>query len=284
MTARTDLVIPDAVVEALAGASWLLPTSALLLLGFSERGGAILERTAIGSSLLGVLALVAAGAGLVLGVFAWLLGRRAVAHPPRRRRALLGIFTSGCALTVVAIASVSGARSGESLRRVTDRALHDSPGWNGGLAIDGALVLAMEVGAGSELAWRLLGPYDRPYRVMLLAVDNTRGQHEVVLSREGAVLRSNGGEPIRALAPADLLARATDSQRAVVEEEVAPVHVPVGDRIDGVKLLFEATASFRDAHALDLRIDDAMRTIPGRYFTLEEKRAIDREREAKGAR
>ena len=277
-------MIPDAVVEAVAGASWLLPTSALLLLGFSEQGGALLERAAIGPSLLGVLALIAAGAGLVLGVFAWLVTRRAVAHPPERRRALLGIFTSGCALTVVAIASISGARSGESLRRATDLALHDSPGWNGGVAIDGALVLAMEVGAGSELGRRLLEPYDRSYRIMLLGVDNTRGQHEIVLSREGAVLRGNGGEPIRALAPSDLLARAADSQRAVVAAELAPVHVPVGDRMDGAKLLFEVTASFRDARAVELRIDDAMRSIPGRYFTLEEKRAIDREREAKGAR
>jgi hypothetical protein len=63
--------------------------------------------------------------------------------------------------------------------------------------------------------------------------------------------------------------RALRTSTAVVEK---------GSRRDGILALFPENTSFEDVVSVTVRVDGANVVVPGRYFTLAEKRAIDRAR------
>jgi hypothetical protein len=271
-----DAAVPQRVVALAAGASWLLPLTGLALVGFSEHGAALLP---LSNGSLVLVALATAVPGLAIGVAAWLASTE---HERDRRRAIAGVVMSVAVLVVGGVGSVSGAMSGEraqrELRQAADAAARDFPGWNGGAMLDGANVYALEVDARSELATLLLKPYDQPFRVVLFGVDNRAGNREVVLDLQGVRAHREGGDVAEAAASVDRLAHADHALDSVVLAQLEPVHVAPGERFDGAQALFAASMSFEDVRSIEIRVDGSVRTLPGRYFTLAEKRAIDQAR------
>jgi hypothetical protein len=168
---------------------------------------------------------------------------------------------SGLLIAVVTGASIAGAMSEEQaearLKLATDASLRNSPGWNGRARIGRASVFAFEVEPASELAKLLLRGDDRPHRLVLFGADNRVGSSDLVLEVGGARLHHAGGAITVTAAPS------------------GPVRVAAGDRVFDMTALFRPDESFLDVDWIEIRVDGDVLRVPGRYFTLEEKRRID---------
>jgi hypothetical protein len=247
-------------VRAAAALSWLLPGGTLVLFGIAEKAGSILPLARVPAHVLTGACFAIAALGITLAGCAL---RAKSGDRVTRRRAILGMAASAVVLGVVAVASISGAVMGRhtqaDLKRMTDLALNDAPGWNGGAALDGASVFAFEIDAASDLAKLLARAYDRPYRIVLFGVDNRAGGRDVLLDLGSARLHHTGGA-------------VTMTAAAVPPESV---RVATGERIDGARAPFAPSDSLRDVDWIEIRFDGVERRLPGRYFTREEKRAIE---------
>lgn len=275
-----DAAVTQRVVALASRASWLLPVAGLTVVGLSEKGGALLP---LPGGTLVAIAVASAVPGLALGAAAWL---GSAAGGVSRRSAMVGVAISAAVLLVTGVGAVAGALSGRRARAelaaATDSAVRDYPGWNGGTTVEGASVYAIELDARSDLATMLLRPYDQPFRVVLIGVDNRAGRRDVVLDVEGAYAVGGGERGATRVVPsltrAERLAHATPDQERVVQDQLAPVRVPAGTQSDVAFTLFAPSTSLQDVSAMNVRVDGEMRVLHGRYFTLEDKRAIDRAR------
>jgi hypothetical protein len=246
--------------RAAATLSCFLALGTLLMLGLSEKGGAVVQVSRLPAGVL-VGATVSIGAlGTVAG--AWAL-RTVRGDGAIQRQAVLGTAASVLLVAVAAVASAAGAASGRGeeadLRRATDAALRNSPGWNGGALVGRTSVFAFEVDPASDLANLLVRGYDHSYRLVLFGIDNRAGSSDVMLEVGGARLHHAGGAT-------------TTAARS------GAVRVAAGDHLDGVTALFPPDESFVDMDWIEIRIDGDVRRVPGRYFTLAEKRKIEASR------
>ncbi len=263
-------------MSAAARASWLVPTAALVIVGGHES----LPRTAV-TSPPWLLAVAAASAviGLVLGVTALGVARRKAELPRSvRANALVGALASAFALVVVAAAGACGSAAMReaqgTLESATAVALRNAPGWSGGGALGATSIVASSLDRRSQASKVMTHPFDRKFRVMLLSVDNRSGDHEVVVDLESVRARVAGGALRSSLPREHLLAHlrsGEDPSRLVV----GTVRVPAGERFDRGQVFFDEDVTLRDAEAVELRVDGATLLVPGRYFTLAEKQAID---------
>jgi hypothetical protein len=270
MTTPSPAPAPTTVASPVVGvattAAWALPLAALLVLGLSDRVTWLLPASRPQSHSFLTLASAVGAVGVAVGIAAL----RTRLEAPARRRVVAGTAASGSMLLVVVVAAIAGSVSGKQteaeLKAATDSALASAPGWNGGAMIDGAGVFAFEIDGSTALAKLLLRPYDTPYRAMLFGVDNRGRDRESVLELEGArVGHASGAITVAALA-------------------VAPVRVPARERLDGVPVFFAPAESWLDVAWIEVRLDGVARRIPGRYFTLEQKRAIDAARAGRPGR
>jgi hypothetical protein len=281
--ASTPALTPRRAIAFAAAASWLFPIAALTLVGLSERASGLGSSA---DSFLVTLSVAAAVPGIALGVGAWLGSAGQVAI---RRRAIAGTAAGSAVLVLAGMGTIAGAvaarRSAREMQRATEAAVHDFGGWNGGADVDGANVYAIEVDARADLASLVLQPYDRAYRVMLLGIDNGAGQRpvQVDLATVAAVRgAARGLVTIDACVPrAERLEHTRDEGRAAVEAQDTVVTVAPGTRLDAAAAFFPPGERFEDVSALNVGIDGTIRTLPGRYFSIEEKRAIDAARAAR---
>jgi hypothetical protein len=248
--------------------------------GFSERGGSLLPFA--GATLVTIAAAMALG-GLAAGVAALVSGA-ARAGGPMGRRAVLGMGASVVVFVVIGAGAWSGAASGGrtevDIKRETDAAMREFPGWNGARALDGMRVRAFEVAGESPLARRLLRPYDASFRVVLFTADNRGGSREAAIDVGDARLVSGAGVIASAVPRPEVDAHVVDPASEAPLGLQSAVRVPPGERFDGVRALFPAGVSLSEARAIEVLIDGARVEIPGRYFTLDEKRSIEASRRA----
>jgi hypothetical protein len=241
--------------------SWALAACALVAATALEKAGVMPAALVPPPVFVGVeLALGVLGAAL--GV----LALRAGGDARERRTALFGTAASVVVIAIVVSASLAGAASNRqtaaALRRATEDALHDRPGWNGGALLDGLSLDALEVDPESDLATILARGYDRPCRFFLLGADNRAGTHDAVIDAGGA------------------LAHRVRAGPSVNTNSAEPIRVPAHGRLDAVPLLFPPEPSFRDVDWIEIRVDGVSRRLAGRYFTVAEKHAIDGARAA----
>ena len=156
--------------------------------------------------------------------------------------------------------------------------MRDFPGWNGGTTVGAASVYAFEIDPGSDLARIMLRSFDEPFRLVVFGVDNRAGDHEVTLDLEGARLRRLGGGVTEAVPRATLLAHAPSAESSLVQTQLAPTRVPGGARFDGMLAFFARGESLQNVQGIEVKVDGAARTVTGKYFTLDAKRAIDASR------
>jgi hypothetical protein len=140
---------------------------------------------------------------------------------------------------------------------VTNEALRDTPGWNGGAPLDGGSVSASEIDPSSELATLLAKSHGGPYHFVVFGLDNRAGRRDVVLDVGTARALHEGGAITTTTAPSPV------------------IRVPAGDGTDGAIAVFPAEESFRDVRWIEIRVDGAPRRLVGRFFTRAEKRAFD---------
>ena len=141
-------------------------------------------------------------------------------------------------------------------------------------------VYAYEIDGSSDLAKVLLRSFDEPLKVVAFGVDDRAGDHDVVVELDRAVLHHMSGAAGNAVPSAELRRRAVSGEEATVASRLAPVQVPVGMRVDGVFAFFAPGESLRDVRSIGVRLDGEVREVPGKYFSLGEKRAIDSARGA----
>jgi hypothetical protein len=139
-------------------------------------------------------------------------------------------------------------------------------------------VSASEIDARSALAKRLLRPYDTAFCLVLLSVDNRAGSHDVELDVSDARLLVGDGPLARAVGRPEVEAHLVDRAAEATLGRRGSVRVPPGDRFEGVVALFPPGTSLRDVRAIEVQIGGMRAAVPGKYFTLEEKRAIDASR------
>jgi hypothetical protein len=254
--------------------SWLMPLGSLGLVGLSEKASALVP---FSSRTLVEIATAASVAGLALGGGS--LATRFVQAGGPPQRAILGMALSAMVLAVVGVATVSGAASGRNaeraLRAAAQAAVHDFPSWNGGALVDGCRISAFEVDTNADLAGLLLRPYRRAFRIVMLGADNRSGTREILLDVEGARLRRAGGTATPSVPRSEVLANAMDGQSGAVLTPMGPVRVPAGERAEGIQILFPPSEDMRGVDSIEIHVDGTLRFLRGRYFTLEEKRAMD---------
>jgi hypothetical protein len=196
-----------------------------------------------------------------------------------RRRAILGTAGSALILLVTQLGAIAGAVSGRRAEAELDAAIttatHGYPGWNGGARLaDGATLYAVEIDNASAFAQMALKQYRRPYRMLFVGADNRRGARELTLELTGArTVQSDG-----AVGNAVLHAETREPEEGSVAPRLvqpSTLRVPRGETYEGALVLFPPDQSFRDVQWLKVRINGKPDRIPGRFFTLEEKRAID---------
>jgi hypothetical protein len=241
-------------VRVAAGVSWFLPSGALLLVGLSEKADAVMRLSRLSGEALVATAVTIAAFGLATGAAATLAARR---DRVTRRRAILGMVTSASLLVVASVAFAAGLASDRNAKRAANDAMANSPGWNGGARVGDAIVSAFEVDAASALAKLLTASLERPYRVVLFSADNRVASTDIVIALDGAGAHHAAGTISTTAASSD------------------PVRVASGDRVAGAMALFAPDTDFRDVDWITVRVDGAPARVPGRYFTLAEKRRID---------
>jgi len=260
-----------------ASSSWLLPLTALLLLGFSERGRGLLdlapERLVLLSELSAVLGL-ALGVGAILGI------RDGAPRETSFRRAVLGTGASVLVLLVAESASITGAVSAHELRDALDHATRELSGWNGNARVEGATLFAVEIDPTSRAARILLPRFDRPFRIVMVGVDNVGGHGSITVDVEGARALRAGGAAVNALSPRELAASA--ARGSGTDPGPSTLTVPGGGSLDHIMVLYPPESSLRDVRWIELRVNGTVRRIAGRYFTADEKRAIDERRRQEG--
>lgn len=264
-------------LSAAARASWLVPTVVLVPIGIQER----LPRSVVPSPPLMIAAAGAAALlGLLLGAMVLVVTRRTAElstelPPAVRTDALVGTVASAIVLVVVAVADVSGAatmrEAQRTLESTTTAALHDAPGWNGGAALGTTVIEASSLDRRTQASKVMTHSFDGAFRVLLLFIDNRAGDHDVVVDLDSVRVRLAGGAVRPSLTRDELRAHLKSG-------EVPPlgtIRVPAGKRFERAETFFAEDITFRDAEAVELRIDGAPVLLQGRYFTVPEKRAID---------
>lgn len=258
----------------LARLSWLLPFAAMLPVGLYERGSELLPfpgRTLIaGASVAALLAFALGVATLMATSF----GRA----PAGRREAFLGTGAGATLLLVTQTAAISGEHhrvvAQAELERATEQALRDHPGWSGGARFGRARVFAVGVDRGSSLADRLLAPFEGDFELVLIAADNTLGTEDLELDLENARAVSAQGST-KALSRAELRAHARPELVNALLAHFGPYKVPAGTKLEQALLLFPAHTAVEQVLRIEVLLQGELVSIPGRYFTLENKRAID---------
>jgi hypothetical protein len=250
-------------MSAAARASWLVPTAALALVAIHEQ----LPRTTV-PLLLGA-ASISAVIGLILGVVAF------IASPSARAHALAGAVASAAVLVVSVTSGVAGAaamrEAQRTLESTTTAALRDSPGWSGQGVTGTTHIVASSLDRRTEASKVMTHPFDRPLRVLVLAIDNRTGDHPVVLDLENVHVRVAGGAVRASVSRDDLLHMSGEAPPRLA----GSVRVPAGERFDLAQVFFAEDVNFRDVEAVELLVDREPLVLQGRYFTLAEKRAID---------
>ena len=269
----------DRVLRAAILLAWGLPFVAMTIIGFSQQGEAILR---VSRESLVTLAEVTAVFGLAFGV----AGLRGTAGNPGsgslRRRALLGTAGSVVILLVTQVGGIAGALSGKraeaELAAALAAATHEHPGWNGGARLqNGATLYAVEIDNGSAFAKMALAQYRRPYRIVLFGVDNRDGTSALVLDLGGARAIQEGGPGERAVLHPETR---EPEEGSILPRLMRPTTLRVarGESYEDVLVLFPPEQSFREVRWIEVQINGAPSLIRGRFFTREEKRAIDAKR------
>lgn len=218
--------------------------------------------------------------GVVLGAAVLGLTQRAASRVPSvRAHALGGAVASALVLAVVGVADATGEAAMREAQRTledtTAKALRDTPGWNGGATLGNAAIVASTLDRRSQASKVITHPFDRPFRAMLLTVDNRAGDHDLVVDLD-RVRVSVGGAMKPSVPRAELRLHCTKGDCSQVG--VGSVRVPAGSRLERAAVFFGEEVNFKDVDSAEVQVDGAAVSLQGRYFTVAEKKAIDADR------
>jgi hypothetical protein len=263
-------VSPSGIANACAKLAWLTPLSVMVVVGFAEQGGRWLP---FSSETLVSFAILAALLGILLGLIALLHISRGNLGLPKRH-ALLGIGAGAALLLVAQAGAVAGARSRADFEPMVQAALRDYAGFNGGVLIEGAAVSIVQIDEHSALGKFLLEPFQHSFPLLLVGVDNSAGASDLVLDLDAArVLLRDGVKPVLSRREMSTEARRGTDER--LQHHLGTYTVPMGMRLDDALLLLPGPDPMPSARGVELTVNGARIKIPGRYFTLADKRAID---------
>jgi hypothetical protein len=213
------------------------------------------------------------GASVAIGLAAALLA----VLGGERWRALPGLLGCVAIVSVAAIAYVAGSADDRNraaararLQQQGASAATEYPGWYG-VASGGVRLFAVQLDPKSELARRVTDNFARPIALLVVGVDNRGGPRDVALDltevrltlRDGSTRASPPYSAILASARSDEL-RAQLSGRYVI---------PAGTAKQNNLAFLSPDETMRDVVGVTVELDGGSVTIPGRYYTAEEKRA-----------
>jgi hypothetical protein len=218
-----------------------------------------------------VLAAIVAGGvavGVLATIVAWARGAR--------RGAATGAIVNGVVIAGVVIAMWSGARDrarraadSAELRKEGATAAAEYPGWYGAGGDGRVRLFALELDAQSELAQKIATGFDGPVAPLVVGLDNRAGDHDVTLDLTEVRLTLRDGTT-RATPPrAAILARAkTDALRSY---HAGVYRVARGTTVTNALGFLDGP--MQDVTAVGLVVDGRLVTLPGRWYTADEKRA-----------
>jgi len=247
--------------ERIAAVGWIAPAVAVAVVGVSDRW-------TVPANVLVAIVAAGVGVGLVATVVAWAGGAR--------REALMGAIVNGVVVAGVVIAMASGVRDkarraadSAELRKEGATAAAEYPGWYGA-GSDGAVRLfALELDAKSELAQKIASGFDGPVAPLVVGLDNRGGDHDVTLDLTEVRLTMRDGTTRVTPPRAAILARAkTDALRAY---HAGVYHVARGATVTNALAFLDGP--MQDVTAVSVVVDGHAVTLPGRWYTAEEKRA-----------
>jgi hypothetical protein len=241
--------------------AWIAPAVGVAAVGVSDR-------LALPPRLLVAFVVIGVGVGVVATIVAWATGGR--------RRAAAGAIVNGVVVAGAVIAMFAGVR--DKARRAADTAelrkegataAAEYPGWYGAGG-DGVLRLfALELDARSELAQKIAAGFDGPVAPLVVGLDNRGGDRDVTLDLSEVRLTMRDGSTRVTPPRAAILARAkTDALRAY---HAGVYRVARGTTVTNALAFLDGP--MQDVTAVSVIVDGRMVTLPGRWYTADEKRA-----------
>jgi len=252
-----------------AAAAWIVPTAGVAIVGVLD--GLELPATPM-------IAVVAAsvGVGVVAAIVAAATGAR--------RQALAGFIVCFVILSVAASAYFAGigndrdrAEARARLQKEGAAAGTEYPGWYG-VATGGVRVFAVQLDPESELARRIAANFDRPISLLVVGVDNRAGNRDVELDLGEVRLTMRDGSTRVSPPRADILKSARSDELRTIH--AGAYKIAAGTAKQNNLAFLAPDAPMQDVTAVSVTLDGRSLTIPGRYYTADEKRA----RAARGAR
>jgi len=239
--------------------AWIAPAVGVAVVGVSER-------CELAPKLLLTIVAVGVGVGVLATIVAWIRGAR--------RRALTGAIVNGVVLAGAGIALASGvhdqarrAADSAELRKEGATAAAEYPGWYGAGG-DGAMRLfALELDAKSELAQKIATGFDGPVAPLVVGLDNRGGDHDVTLDLTEVRLTMRDGTTRTTPPRAAILARAkTDALRTY---HAGVYKVARGATVTNALAFLDGP--MQDVTAIGVNVDGRLVTLPGRWYSVEEK-------------
>jgi hypothetical protein len=243
--------------------AWLAPTAAVATVGVLDG----LDLSA--KSMIGVVA-----SGVVVGTAAGLV---ALAIGPRRRAAP-GLITCFVVVVGAGIAFLSGVGNDRHRADVRARLQQQGnvaatayPGWYGVAADHGVRIFALQLDLHSDLARTIADNFDRPVSLLVFGVDNRAGSRDVEIDLTEIHLMMRDGTTHTAPPRAEIL-------KSAHRDELRTLHVgvygiPHGTVRQNALAFLAPSEPMETLAAVSILLDGRSFTIPGRYYTAEEKRA-----------
>ena len=245
-----------------ATAAWIVPTAGVAAVG-------VLDRLELPATPMIVVVAATVAVGILATLFALAAGAR--------RRALPGAIVCFAILSVATIAYFAGggdvrdrAAARAHLQQQASAAGTEYPGWYG-VATSGVRLFALQLDVNSELARRIAANFDRPISLLVVGVDNRAGQRVVELDLTEARLTLRDGSTRLSPPRAEILKGARSDELRAAHGGVYTI-APGTAKQNNLAFL-SPDEPMQEVVAVSVKLDGRSVTIPGRYYTAEEKRA-----------
>jgi hypothetical protein len=261
-----------AAMRTLARLSWLVPCVALAALGLLERAGAQPPAGLV----LGLLLLA-----VVFGALIALVVRRR-GDEPARQQALLGLGANAAVALILGLAALAGVRARSQteaqMARIRQSVLEQmvAGGWSGAIQVGNARFLAAEMNRG-ELKEVLSRTFRQPFTLVLMAVDNRQGQHDMVLDLSHVKVLYNDGRQDPGIDRATIMA-STERTDEDVRKHAAPYRVAKGQRFENALAFLPPGTDLKNVAGLEIRVNGGAVMMPGRWLSAADKQAMKRGR------
>lgn len=274
---RANPLPPNNFYQNAAKAAWAAPLLAMAVTFTLAAGASIVNHGAAHTTSQAINACIS-GALVLCGFFAGIMALLGAGTSRKQIRtpAIIGVALNGL-IILTGVWTFTAARAASAhpinaaqLYREGISSVEDFPGWIGPARLPGGAVVVGTLDDQSPTARRVLDELTTPCSVITITISNAASASPITLDPSSLRLLSTQGT-IDALAPEDVLATARASAIESLRRLSAPQVIPAGQKACVTVCFIPRDIDLHQVAAVTVRINGQKMTIPGRFFSSQEK-------------